>query len=228
MIRLLIASEIRFYREGLAGLLPAAGTIAVVGTAADWACAVEASRAHQPTAILVDATLLPDKERLRELKAAAPGMKVLVVALPSAAEEAVGWIESGADGYVPREASLKELRIAVEASVRGEVCCSPDVTARLFRRVARLSQLLSERTTGRPRQTLTPREREVAGLIAEGLSNKGISRKLGIEIATTKNHVHNILSKLSLDRRTQVAAWHHRVKSQPLASHPHPGSDGRA
>lgn len=228
MIRLLIASEIRFYREGLAGLLPEAGTIVVVGTAADWACTLEASRAHQPTAILVDAALVPGKDRLRELKTVAPKMKVLVVALPSSAEEAVGWIESGADGYVPQEASLQELRTAVEASVRGEVSCSPDVTARLFRRVARLSQMLSDRTSARPPQTLTSREREVAGLIAEGLSNKGISRKLGIEVATTKNHVHNILSKLRLERRTQVAAWHHRASSQPLPAHLRPRSDGPA
>ena len=188
MIRLLIACQIRFYREGLAGLLPATGTIVVVATAADWARALEATHAHQPSVVLVDATLVPRKDRLRELKRVAPATKVLVVALPSAAEEAVGWVECGADGYVPREASLEELRTAVEASVRGEVSCSPEVTARLFRRVALLSRRLSERVTRRPEPTLTAREREVARLIAEGLSNKQIARQLGISPRTVENY----------------------------------------
>ena len=209
MIRLLIAAGVRFYREGLAEILPAAGTITVVATASDWTGAVRAATESCPTAALVDAAMVPAHDRLHELKRVSTHTKVLVIALPSSAEDVVSWVEAGADGYVPRDASLAELRSTIEAAARGEVYCSPEVAAHLFRRISTLSRAHA-RTAATLFEALTPRERQIANLIADGLSNKGISRQLGIEIATTKNHVHRILAKLSLQRRGQVTAWRYR------------------
>ncbi|HEX7118169.1 MAG TPA: response regulator transcription factor [Longimicrobiales bacterium] len=210
MTRLLIASGVRFYRDGLAQLL-AAPDATVVATPADWPDAVRAAASEQPDAALIDAAIVPEPGRLQELKAAAAGMKLLVIALRATAEEAVGWIEAGADGFVPHDATLADLRAAIAAAVRGEVHCSPEIAAHLFRRVALLSRQLAQAPAA-GRGVLTAREQEVVKLIAEGLTNKGISRHLGIRIATTKNHVHNILSKLGLERRAQLASWFHRQR----------------
>lgn len=207
MIRLLIASGIRFYVEGLSGLLPERGSVELVGSAFDWASALDELTRLRPDVLLVDASLPPHPDRLRVIRETAPSTKIVVMALPSAAEVVLDWVEAGADGYVPRDGSLTDLAEAIEAAARDEVCCSPKVAAELFRRLSSMAERLDEREAAP--DALTSREREVAELIASGLSNKGISRQLGIAMSTTKNHVHSILSKLEMERRSQVVAWHH-------------------
>ncbi|HEX7241600.1 MAG TPA: response regulator transcription factor, partial [Longimicrobiaceae bacterium] len=110
--------------------------------------------------------------------------------------------EAGVSGYVSRGASLDDLVGALRSVARGELVCSPHIAGSLFRRVA----ALSERREASPAAVLTPREREILGLIDQGLSNKEISRRLRIELSTVKNHVHNLLEKLQVSRRGAAAA----------------------
>jgi DNA-binding NarL/FixJ family response regulator len=128
--------------------------------------------------------------------------------------------EAGASGYVPHDASLEELLTVVQAVAQGELLCSPRMAASLFRRLAALASA----GTGRDHQvvgTLTDREREITLLLERQLSNKDIARTLHIEVATVKNHVHNILHKLGVATRTEAAA---RLRAAPATFHTEAGS----
>uniref|UniRef100_UPI0012E2A705 response regulator transcription factor n=1 Tax=Sandarakinorhabdus oryzae TaxID=2675220 RepID=UPI0012E2A705 len=106
--------------------------------------------------------------------------------------------EAGLTGFVGRDGTLSDLVDAVRRARAGELGCSPQLAALMCRRLAVLA--------GRPASTsLSPREREVARLVADGLSNKEIAQMLAIGPATVKNHVHNILDKLALRRRSAIA-----------------------
>ena len=105
-------------------------------------------------------------------------------------------------GYVGRGDSLEDLVAAVESAARGELHCSPKIAGSLVRRVAILA---AGRAVVSLQGRLTSREREIARFLEKGLSNKEIATALCIEVATVKNHVHNLLEKLNVHRRTHVA-----------------------
>ena len=138
---------------------------------------------------------------VRVLAAAAPAAKIVAVGIPDDESAILGLAEAGVSGYVTVEQPLAELVAAVEAAANDELQCSPRVAAALAKRVA----TLAGGPRGNGERRLTRREREIAALIAEGLLNKQIARRLSIEQATVKNHVHNILAKLGASRRDEVA-----------------------
>jgi two-component system nitrate/nitrite response regulator NarL len=96
---------------------------------------------------------------------------------------------------------MDDMLEAIHAAARGEVRCSPRVAGFLFRHIASLSR---ERNTPTPAPTLTARESQILELVRQGLTNKMISRTLGIELTTVKNHVHSILAKLGVHRRAEA------------------------
>ena len=209
MIRALVASDIRLYREGLADGLRASGRVEVVGTADDGRAGAACARALDPDVVLVDLAMAGWEEAVRAIVVAAEEARVVVLGVREVEDEVVACAEAGVSGYVTREASLDELVEIVESVVRGESLCSPRISAVLLRRVTELSA--RER---RPAAVdrLTPREVQIVRLIDEGLSNKQIAGRLSIELATVKNHVHSILEKLQVERRGEAAA---QVRGRP-------------
>ena len=115
-------------------------------------------------------------------------------------------------GYVSREDSLDDLVAVVESVGRGELLCSPRVAASLLRRVASRA---GTRWDSAPTHHLTAREAQIGQLIQEGLSNKEIASRLGIEVTTAKNHVHNLLEKLQVHRRAEAVARLRRRATYP-------------
>ena len=111
-----------------------------------------------------------------------------------------------------REGSLDDLRRAIDSVARGESIVSPKMAASLLRRV---STLAADRAAPPAIEELTVREREIVGLIEQGLANKQIAARLNIELATVKNHVHRILEKLDVTRRGEIAA---RLRHQGTSS----------
>lgn len=107
----------------------------------------------------------------------------------------------GVAGFLPRDATLDDLAHTLTKVARGEAVCSSSVAGALLRRI---STEAHQRTV--TADHLTPREREVLVLIEQGLSNKQIAQRLGIEVRTVKNHVHNLLEKLRVQRRGEAAA----------------------
>jgi two-component system nitrate/nitrite response regulator NarL len=110
----------------------------------------------------------------------------------------IAFAEAGVLGFVEGGASVEELRSGIECAARGEASCPPRIATTLLARLASLTGV--QRGVSEP-TGLTRRERQIVQLIAEGMSNKEIAQRLCIEVATVKNHVHNILEKLKVGRR---------------------------
>ena len=201
-ISLLIVAEIRLFRDGLAEVLSARRAFDIVGTASHLEEALPLLRDLRPEIALVDVAQPAAVETVRAIVDAAPEVRLIVLAVPELEPEVVRWAEEGTAGYVPRDAGIAQLEACVESVARGEA---------LVRRIAALA---AERRPEPLRSKLTLREREIAGLIREGLSNKEIAATLAIEPSTVKNHVHNILEKLGVRRRAEAAA---RLGPLPVA-----------
>jgi len=201
--RVLVAASVRLYREGVAAILGRHERIELVGTASSRDETVEKIRVLAPDVVVVDTAMPGSLEAVRTIVAAAPDTRVVAIAVPESEREVIARAEAGVAGYVTRDASIQELVQVVESAARDEAICSPRIAASLLRRVAALA---AEQAPALAVRRLTSREREVVRLIDEGLSNKQIAGRLCIEPATVKNHVHNILEKLHVRRRSEVAA----------------------
>ena len=140
---------------------------------------------------------------LGALRTAAPAVPVVVFGIDESEDEIGACAEAGASGFLLRQGGFGELEETVAGVIRGETVCSPRVAALLLRRVTTLA---AAKTPTDETAHLTPREREVLMLIERGMTNKQIASNLGIEVRTVKNHVHNLLEKLSVERRTQAVA----------------------
>jgi two-component system, NarL family, nitrate/nitrite response regulator NarL len=192
-----IISEVRLYREGLERLLRRDSRLDVIGTATD----VPAALTHltelepRPDAVLLDVPAPVGLRAPGQLESAIPDARVVALNVPEA--DVITWAEAGVSGLLDAAVDIEELAQAVETTAEGGTVCSPRLAAVLLRRAA---------GDHRPAATLTAREREIAELLEEGLSNKEIAERLEIGLPTVKNHVHNILTKLKATRRGQAAA----------------------
>ena len=201
--RVFIVSEVRLYREGLARLLRRDQRLELVGTAGAVPDALAAlgELAEPPEAVLLDAPAPAGLDGLRQLEAAVPTARIIVLNVSDADEQAViAWAEAGVGGLLARDVDVDDVAQAVETTASGGTVCSPRLAALLLRRVARSAR---DRPVSAP---LTSREREIAELLEQGMSNKEIGAHLQIELPTVKNHVHSILTKLKASRRGQAAA----------------------
>jgi two-component system, NarL family, nitrate/nitrite response regulator NarL len=196
-MNVLIISDVRLHREGLAGLLERVPTVTVVG-----AIDVE-SVPHHASMRTVDAVLLdvlpPECLKIvHPLRRSRRRVRIVAVGVREVESEVLACAAAGIDGYVPVNATADDLVAALHGVMRQELVCSPRVAASLYNCVGLLRAVSAE--------PLTVRELEVIDLMNEGLSNKEIARRLGIEASTAKNHVQNILLKLNVHRRGQAAA----------------------
>jgi len=205
---LLIVSDIRFLREGLAEVLARERAFALVGVAADLAAALEIARAERPRIILLDTAFPSGLAAARSLSELDPKTSVVALALAETEDDVIAWAEAGIAGYVPRTAAMDDLVGFLRDVVRGEQTCSTHVAAGLLRWISAASRTgAGARSCATKPLALTGREEQIVRLLCNGLSNKEISRRLNIGLATTKSHVHNLLAKLELERRGQVVSW---------------------
>ncbi len=202
MIRTFIVAEIRLYREGLAQLVDAEADMRVVGKSAHWVDAVTPVRRAEPDVVLLDA-VAEAHAAVSALRGAIPQSRVVALSIGDGEADILPWAEAGVAGFVTREDSIGRLLEVVRGVVRDELPCSPQAASTLLRRVGALA---SNGAPAEPRARLTSRELEIVRLIERGLSNKEIGRELCIELATVKNHVHHILEKLQVRRRTDAVA----------------------
>lgn len=208
-IRLVVVSDVRLYRDGLAQILGGESRLAVVGTASDAEAAVQLALTKTPDVALVDMGMPQSVTTVREMAARAAIVKIVALAVREDEQDLVACAAAGVAAYVTRGASVADLVQALDGVARGELLCSPQTAATLWRRLAAFARGVGGSEHANP---LTRREREIGTLLEDGLSNKEISVRLGIEVATVKNHVHNVLEKLQVHRRAQAAA---RLKGIP-------------
>ena len=196
---ILVVCDVRFYREGVADALVADDAQAI-------GCAhseiVEThDRLDGPVDVaLVDLSASDCLATLEHLRSRSPATRIVGLTIDEPAEEVFVAATYAVRAFVSREQSLAELVATVRRAAADEAVCPPSIAAVLFERVARRS------LPGTPQTVLTPREREISSLLARGLTNKQIAASLVICPATVKNHVHNILQKLGVERRGEAAA----------------------
>jgi DNA-binding NarL/FixJ family response regulator len=206
-LRVLFVSDVKFLREGLPEILHQQSELAITWVAEDQNQALELILAVHPDAVLLDTALPSDLDAVASIVAAAPDIPVIALAMVEAEDEILAWVEAGIAGFVPRSSSISEIIRTVSLAVRGEQICSARVAGSMIRRLRQLAVLTREQRHSPVVGRLTAREHEIAELIAQDLSNKLIARRLHISVATVKCHVHNMLDKLKLQRRGNVALW---------------------
>jgi len=204
--RVIVASNVLLYREGLAASFARDGRLSVVA-AVNCSEAFAAALRLAPGALLVDASTEPGLALARRFHAACPSIRLVGFGISSEGGDVIACAEAGLAAFVDCDGTVEALVEAVLGALRGELACSPRVAALMCDRLASLAGARPEAAA-----PLTRREREVAALIAEGLSNKEIAIDLRIGPATVKNHVHNILDKLNVPRRAAIST---RLNCQP-------------
>jgi two-component system, NarL family, response regulator LiaR len=200
-IRILIVDDHSVVRQGLQMFLRLDPELEVVGEAQNGVEAVEQARKLQPDVVLMD-LLMPRMDGITAISAVRrelPDTEVIALTSVLEDEKIFAAIRAGAIGYLLKDTEAHELRQAIKAAAVGQVQLSPEVAARLLREVRSAQR--------QPVEELTPRERDVLRLLAQGLINKEIAQELGIGDKTVKTHVSNILSKLGVLSRTQAAVY---------------------
>jgi DNA-binding NarL/FixJ family response regulator len=200
--RILIIVAVRLYREGLAQLLGTAEGFTVVGTEADGSEVRRGLDRIAPDVALVEMGLPDVDEIVRTLAQRSPRIPVVALGITDSDGDVLTCAERGIAGYITRDGSIAELTATIRGVLKGELICSARTAGTLIRR---LGELAAGRSAGSTVARLTRREREIAVLMGEDLSNKEIASRLCIEVATVKNHVHNVLDKLRVHRRADAA-----------------------
>jgi DNA-binding NarL/FixJ family response regulator len=198
-INVLVAADICLVREWLAHDLASAPDLIVVGVAADRATALSLARRHSPDALLLDRSMPDGLLAVLEIVAERPRIRVLVYGVQETEPEVAVCSDAGVHGFIPRDASREVLIESLRRTVRGEFVGSASVSTLLLRHFV-------HRTAPFAGHGLTSREMQIVTQLELGRSNKEIATALGIEVATVKNHVHNILRKLQTRRRSEAAA----------------------
>ena len=206
-LRILLVWGVRFTGECLVELLEREPWVSVVGLCADLSEAVTLSTAQQADVILLDGRMPDGAAAVRRALDVAPGMRIVVSAVRETEDDIVAWAEAGVIGYIPGTTSLGDFVRLIMEIHSGEQMCSGRIAAGLLRRIANTAWVSRRPNGPLAVPTLTRRERQTAELIKSGLSDKEIARRLNISVATTKSHVHNLLGKLHLRRRSQVADY---------------------
>ncbi len=202
-ISVLIADDHAVVREGVRALIASEPGLEVVGEAADGIEAVQQARLLQPDVILLD-LVMPRQgglEAIGEIKKENPAARILVLTSFAEDDKVFPAIKTGALGYLLKDSSPQELLRAIRQVYQGESSLHPTIARKLIRELSQSSDLPPTE------EPLTKREVEVLQLVAKGLSNQEISKKLFINERTTRTHVSNILDKLHLANRTQAALY---------------------
>ena len=208
MIAVALIEDNRLVREGISMLLNQVTDLRVVaaGSSGDTTLLRDVS----PQVVLLDVGLANgDSLRLAEkVKKEFPECKIIVMDLLPVPEEVMEFVDGGVSGFIMKDATLEDLVNTIRTVAEGAQVLPPQMSGTLFSRIARDAMDRGPEVLESVR--MTPREREVINLIAEGLSNKEIAERLGIATYTVRSHVRNVMEKLMLHTRLQIAAYAHR------------------
>ncbi len=203
-IKILLVDDHEVVRMGLRTLLERRENIAVVGEAGTVEEAVAAAERTEPDVIVMDIRL-PDGsgvDACREIRGQRPETKVIMLTSYADDEAIYGSIMAGAAGYLLKQTRGQDLASAIGRVTAGESLLDPGITEKVLKRMRDLAEGESDELAA-----LTPQERKIIGLIAEGKTNKEIAEEVFLSDKTVKNYVSSILSKLNLRRRSEAAAF---------------------
>lgn len=204
-IRVLLVDDHALFRQGLRRLLEDQPDFEIVGEAANGREAVERAGELMPDVILMD-IYMPDSDGLeatRAIRTRLPYARIVMLTVSDEDHNLFEAIKAGAQGYVLKKIEPRELYEKVRSAARGEAPLSPQMAPRLIAEFARLAA----QDSGDAVDVLTPREHDVLGAVARGLSNKEIAASLGLSEYTVRNHLRNIMEKFHLRNRTEAATF---------------------
>jgi DNA-binding NarL/FixJ family response regulator len=219
MITVLLVDDHQLVRAGLQALLDTAADLEVVGQAADGEEALRLASELHPDVVLMDLSMpvLDGVEATRRLLKEQPDARVVVLTSFSESERVTEALSAGAIGYQLKDSDPQDLMAAVRAAADGNAPLDPRVTRAL---------LPAARMTSPPVEQLSNRETEVLALVAQGLSNIQIARRLAISQHTVKVHITNVFCRIGVNDRTSAALWARDHLPNPLTSRPERSTGG--
>ena len=205
----LVVDDHPLMRKGIVQLLELEDNIEVIGEASNGTDAVAMAKESEPDLILLDLNMkgMNGIETLRALREADLAARILILTVSDAADDLVAAIRAGADGYLLKDMEPEDLLKALQQAAAGEMVLSEALTP-----VLAASLRANRATSDRDISQLTPRERDILKLIAQGLPNKMIARRLDITESTVKVHVKHMLKKMKLKSRVEAAVWVHQER----------------
>jgi len=216
-ISIVLIDDNRLLREGLASMIHSQPGFKVLAASADVDEALEKVREANPNIILLDLGLV-DHDTLSltaKVQAELPIARIIVMGLLPAQEDVAAYVRAGASGFIMKDASFEEFFATIRAVARGLEVLPKALTTTLFAQIVR-NVASAPAAVVLEAVLLTAREQDVVRLLGEGLSNKEIASRLNIAVHTVKSHVHNVLEKLALRSRLEVAAFTHAAqRSKP-------------
>lgn len=203
-MRVLIADDHTMVRESLVSVLQADGDVQVVAQASDGIEAIEKALEVRPDIVVVDLSMprLNGIEVVRRLREALPDTRVLVLTMHQEDEYVLQAVRAGASGYLVKDSAAAELLAAVRSLHAGRGYFGPQAAKTLAEQVQHPERALED-----PYGRLTPREREVFHLMAEGMTTKEIARRLGISVKTAENHRGRVLDKLDVRNSAELVRY---------------------
>lgn len=209
MITVAIVDDNRLVREALTALLDRIPDLRVVGTGVADAAFLDQVK---PDVLLLDVGLVDDDSLgvAAALTKQAPGTKIVVMDLIPMNEDIMQFVNAGVSGFVLKDATFDEFVTTIRSVAAGGKVLPPRMAESLFSQIASTVGATQGRARVLEDVRMTRREREVIELIGEGLSNKEIAQRLNIAAHTVKSHVRNVMEKLTLHTRLQIAAYSRR------------------
>jgi two-component system response regulator NreC len=205
-IRLILADDHAVVRSGIRMLLEAQPDIEIVAEAESGREAVEEARRTKPDVVLMDVQMpgLNGIEATQQIKKLVPETAILALTMHEDDQYFFEMLHSGASGYVPKRAAPDELVTAIRTVARGEIFLYPSLATRLVQDYLKRADADDQPLVY---DDLTPREREVLVLIAEGMSNAEIAENLVISVKTVDRHRENIMRKLNMHNRVDLVKY---------------------
>lgn len=205
-IRLMIADDHKLFREGIKALLAVTDDIEIIGEAEDGDSALQISQELQPEILLMDINMpgLNGIQATQQILEKQPQIRIIMLTMLEDDASVFNAMRVGARGYLLKGADSQEVLSVIRAVAEGQALFGPAIATRLLNYFKEMSTKPAVSSTGTPFPELSERELEVLRLIAQGLNNQEIARKLVLSSKTVRNHITNIFSKLQVAGRAQA------------------------
>ncbi len=218
-IQILLIEDNRLLREGITAMLKKQPDMHVVTTVGNGENILQMIGKHNPNIVLLDLGLR-SQNSLKVVKLVRQNFqetKIIVMDLIPLQADVFEFVEAGVSGFMLKDISVKEFLKTIRSVYKGTRVLPPHLTGSLFSQIVEHAVSGSKTSILTESTRMTKRERQVIELIADGSTNKEIAQKLHLSTYTIKSHVHNILEKLALNTRVQIAKHHHLSESYKTA-----------
>jgi DNA-binding NarL/FixJ family response regulator len=213
-IKLLLIEDNRLLREGLTSMLKKQKDITVVGTIGNGENIMKVMHKYKPEIMLLDLGLRnrSSLNLMKVIKKSFPDTKVIMMDLIPMQSDVFEFVQAGASGFILKDATINDFLNTIRSVAKGRQILPPNLTGSLFSQIVEHAVNETNPSILRDSVVMTKRERQVIELISDGNTNKEIAQKLHISTYTVKSHVHNILEKLTLRTRVQIAKYSHESR----------------